>query len=175
MSLLQKIRTLPSYQKIESLPLFKRVPLHICLGLAIAVILDTAVQIFWKMAVHVTDKMSLVEPKNPFSIEEFTYLLATFEHPLFWLVVILFLLQLANWLKVLEHADLSYSQPITSLSYISVGVLSALLLHEHITLLQVAGITFVLAGVWFISKTDHNTINSETFIDSGSAHPKEAK
>lgn len=136
---------MPAYQKVESMPLFKRVPLHICVGLAIAVILDTAVQIFWKMAVQATDKAPL---------------LATFEHPLFWLVVTLFLLQLANWLKVLEDADLSYSQPITSLSYISVGVLSAMFLHEQITLLQVIGITFVLAGVWFISKTDHNTLGT---------------
>jgi drug/metabolite transporter (DMT)-like permease len=145
MSFFQKIRAMPAYQKVESMPLFTRVPLHICVGLAIAVILDTAVQIFWKMAVQATDKQPL---------------LATFEHPLFWLVVTLFLLQLANWLKVLEDADLSYSQPITSLSYISVGVLSAMFLHEQITLLQIIGITFVLAGVWFISKTDHNTLHT---------------
>ncbi len=125
--------------------LFKRVPLHICLGLAIAVILDTAVQIFWKMAVQETNGAPLI---------------ATFVHPLFWLVVTLFLLQLANWLKVLEHADLSYSQPITSLSYISVGVLSAMFLQEQITMLQIVGITLVLAGVWFISKTDHKTLHT---------------
>ncbi len=136
---------MPLYQKVETMPLFKRVPLHICLGLTIAVILDTGVQIFWKMAVEVTDGAPL---------------LATFMHPLFWLVVTLFLLQLANWLKVLEHADLSYSQPITSLSYISVGIFSAMYLHEEITILQVVGITLVLAGVWFISKTDHKTVHT---------------
>lgn len=157
MSLLQKIRALPIYQQIESMPLFKRVPLHICLGLSIAIILDTGVQIFWKMAVQATEN----EP-----------LLATLMHPLFWLVVTLFLLQLANWLKVLEHADLSYSQPITSLSYISVGVLSMPLLHEKITLLQVAGITFVLVGVWFISKTDHNTLSHAAESDLPSDNGK---
>ncbi|MFN8550273.1 MAG: EamA family transporter [Candidatus Obscuribacterales bacterium] len=155
MSLLQKLRKLPLYQQVESLPLFKRVPLHICLGLSIAIILDTGVQVFWKMAVQATE-----HAPSP--------LIATFEHPLFWLVVTLFLLQLANWLKVLEHADLSYSQPITSLSYISVGILSAAILHEQITLLQILGISLVLVGVWFISKTDHNTVNGAIGADAQS-------
>jgi drug/metabolite transporter (DMT)-like permease len=178
MSLLQKLRTSPAYQKIESLPLFKRVPLHICLGLAVAVILDTAVQILWKMAVQATDIMpatSTTASLADIAAKSIPALIATFEQPLFWLVVTLFLLQLANWLKVLENADLSYSQPITSLSFISVGILSALLLHEHITFLQVAGITCVLAGVWFISKTDPNTLIGEPFPESGSLPPPGAK
>ncbi|HEY9731175.1 MAG TPA: EamA family transporter [Drouetiella sp.] len=159
MSLLQKFRAFPIYRQIEALPLFKRVPLHICIGLSIAIILDTAVQLFWKGAVRAT-----ADAPSPLLAA-----FATFMHPLFWLVVTLFLLQLANWLKVLEHADLSYSQPITSLSYISVGILSAVFLGEHITLLQVCGITLVLAGVWFISRTDHNTLDTALHAD---VHPE---
>ncbi|MBS1956226.1 MAG: EamA family transporter [Cyanobacteria bacterium SZAS-4] len=160
MSLFQKIRSIRFYKQVESLPVFKRVPLHICLGLSIAIILDTGVQIFWKMAVEASEKAH--------NADTLMNLISTFENPLFWLVVTLFLLQLANWLKVLEHADLSYSQPITSLSYISVGVLSAVLLHEKITPLQVAGISFVLVGVWFISKSDHNTLSTIAASDSHS-------
>ncbi|HEY9677279.1 MAG TPA: EamA family transporter [Drouetiella sp.] len=150
MGLLDKVPSSNLYKKAESSALFKRVPLSICLGLSVAIILDTGVQIFWKMAVDSTANESVF---------------GTFLHPLFWLVVALFLLQLANWLKVLENADLSYSQPITSLSYISVGVLSALILHEHISIPQILGITLVLAGVWFISRTDPNTVSSVTGID----------
>lgn len=159
-SLASKIRSLDLYKRIEVLPLFKRVPLHICLGLTIAIVLDTGVQIFWKMAVAATENAPL---------------LTTFAHPLFWLVVTLFLLQLANWLKVLEHADLSYSQPITSLSYISVGIISAIYLHEQITILQIAGIAFVLAGVWFISRSDHNTVAHILEDDSSRAEKSGAK
>lgn len=166
MSLLQKIRAMPLYQQVESLPLFKRVPLHICIGLSIAIILDTGVQIFWKMAVKATENAPMLTSSEH---SQLWSLIATFENPLFWLVVTLFLLQLANWLKVLEHADLSYSQPITSLSYISVGILSAALLHEQITLLQVVGISFVLVGVWFISKTDHDTMSITADSDLHSA------
>ncbi len=154
MSLFQKIRAMPVYQQVESLPLFKRVPLHVCLGLCIAIILDTGVQVFWKMAVLASENSHHADGSW---LDTFVNLISTLENPLFWLVVTLFLLQLANWLKVLEHADLSYSQPITSLSYISVGVISAITLQEKITLLQIAGISFVLVGVWFISKSDHNT------------------
>lgn len=154
MSLSQKIRAMPVYKQVESLPMFKRVPLHIFLGLSISIILDTAVQILWKMAVESSESTQHAEGSL---LDTLATSISTFENPIFWLVVALFLLQLANWLKVLEHADLSYSQPITSLSYISVGVLSAVLLHEHITQLQVVGIALVLLGVWFISKTEHNT------------------
>jgi drug/metabolite transporter (DMT)-like permease len=159
MSLFHKIRSLPIYQAIESLSLFNRVPLHNSLGLSIAIILDTGVQIFWKMATLATEH-------QPF--------LMTFVHPLFFLVVVLFLLQLANWLKVLEHADLSYSQPITSLSYISVGLISAAIpeLHEKPQFLQVIGICFVLAGVWFISKTEHNTLHANGNVDNQTDLPR---
>src|SRR4051812_21501432 len=105
MSLLHKIRAMPIYQHIESLPLFKRVPLHICLGLSIAIILDTGVQIFWKMAVQATENATLVRTFDSTLEQLFWSVITTFEQPLFWLVVTLFLLQLANWLKVLEHAD----------------------------------------------------------------------
>ena len=63
-----------------------------------------------------------------------------------------FVCQLVNWLKVLEHADLSYAQPITSLSYVSVCVLSAHLFGEHIGPAKAAGILCIFSGVWLVSK-----------------------
>ena len=125
-----------------------RVPLNVCLGLAIAVILDTAVQILWKAAV-------MRVPSDAGCWQMVSFLV---QQPLVWLVVVLFLTQLGNWVKVLKHADLSYAQPITSLSYISVGVLSATFLHEHMTVLQYFGIALILAGVWFISRSEHSTV-----------------
>jgi drug/metabolite transporter (DMT)-like permease len=52
---------------------------------------------------------------------------------------------------------LSYAQPITSLSYVTVFFLSVHYLNESTDALQIAGILLVLAGVWFISQTDHVT------------------
>ena len=64
----------------------------------------------------------------------------------------IFLSQLFNWLKVLERADLSYAQPITSLSYVSVCILSAALLHEHIGASKTIGVLCVLCGVLLVSR-----------------------
>ena len=62
---------------------------------------------------------------------------------------------------VLGNADLSYAQPLTSLSYVSVYCLSVLYLKEATDLIQITGIIFVLAGIWFISQTDHVTQSNE--------------
>src|SRR5882762_2875136 len=115
--------------------------------LALAVILDTAVHIVWKLAV-----LQLPNPgSSPVALE------AASREPLFLLVAILFVWQLINWLRVLESSDLSYSQPITALSLILVLVLSALYLGESVDALKILGIGFVFAGVWFISRTDHDS------------------
>jgi drug/metabolite transporter (DMT)-like permease len=72
-------------------------------------------------------------------------------------VAVLFACQLWNWLDVLERSDLSYSQPITSLSLITVLAFSVAFLGERLDLLKVAGIALILAGVWFISRGPHHS------------------
>jgi len=121
-------------------------PFGLVLRLALAVILDTAVHIVWKLAV-----LQLPDPGSIAAGIE-----AALREPLFLLVAALFVWQLINWLRVLESSDLSYSQPITSLSLILVFVLSALYLGESVDALKVLGIGFVFAGVWFISRTQHD-------------------
>lgn len=122
-------------------------PPELVFRLALAVILDTAVHILWKLAV-----LQLPDPGSIAAGIE-----AALREPLFLLVAALFLWQLINWLRVLESSDLSYSQPITSLSLILVFVLSALYLGESVDALKVLGIGFVFAGVWFISRTQHDS------------------
>src|SRR5262249_15386197 len=94
----------------------------LALGPALAIILDTARQLLWKFCVD-----GLPPVSDAWHVAE-----AVLRQPLFLVLAGIFLLQLFNWLKVLEHADLSYAQPITSLSYIAVCVLSAILFGEHI-------------------------------------------
>jgi len=122
-------------------------PPELIFRLALAVILDTAVHILWKLAV--------LQLPGPGSIT--AGIEAALREPLFLLVAALFVWQLINWLRVLESSDLSYSQPITSLSLILVFVLSALYLGESVDALKVLGIGFVFAGVWFISRTQHDS------------------
>ena len=55
---------------------------------------------------------------------------------------------------ILGDADLSYAQPVTSLS----------VSKEAADVLQIAGIIFVLVGVWFISQTEHLTQAQESDV-----------
>jgi drug/metabolite transporter (DMT)-like permease len=113
--------------------------------LALAIALDTVVQFLWKTAAdRVPDDVSLLATAR-----------AMLEQPIFLLIGCLLFAQFINWLKVLELADLSYAKPITSLSYVTVGIVSMLFLGETMHPVQIVGIAIVIAGVWCITRTDH--------------------
>ena len=114
----------------------------LAIGIALATILDTAGQLLWKFCVA-----SLPATSGLLQAGE-----AVLRQPLFIVLAAIFLFQLFNWMKVLEHADLSFAQPITSLSYVTVCVLSAVLFGEHIGLAKITGVLCVLGGVWLISQ-----------------------
>lgn len=113
-------------------------------GIALATILDTAGQLLWKYCVD------LLPPDAGLSQTAW----AVLQQPMFIVLAAVFLLQLFNWMKVLEHADLSFAQPITSLSYVTVCVLSAFLFGEHIGTAKIAGVLCVLGGVWLVSQSE---------------------
>jgi drug/metabolite transporter (DMT)-like permease len=119
------------------------VRLRLVIGLVAAVLLDTGVQIFWKMGVI----------DIPDSVLPWELLGAVFERPIFLLVLALMLAQLVNWLQVLALADLSFAKPFTSLSYVSVSAVSFFLLGERLQFVQVLGIAIIIAGVWFVSRS----------------------
>ena len=113
------------------------------IGLTIAIVLDTGLQIFWKMAV--TDL--------PSETHFWPVVQSVLHRPIFLLVGCFMAAQAVNWIAVLDHADLSYAHAITSLSYISVGALSFLYLGERLDSVQLFGITLILAGVWCVGKS----------------------
>ena len=113
------------------------------IGLLAAVTFDTLLQVIWKTAV-------LETPQDSSPLATLT---SVFTNPLFAAVIFTMTLQFFNWLMVLGEADLSYAKPVSSLSYASVPVLSVLLLHEAVDLIEILGVVFVVAGVWFISQT----------------------
>jgi drug/metabolite transporter (DMT)-like permease len=128
-----------------------RIPVRLVVGLAVAIALDTGLQLVWKTGIaDLPDTSSIWET-----------LIAVARNPIFLLVVAFMGAQLVNWLKVLDHADLSYAKPFTSLSYVTVCVLSVLMLGEHIAPMQIVGIIVVVAGVWCVSMTKRETLVSE--------------
>jgi drug/metabolite transporter (DMT)-like permease len=125
----------------------KNFPLRLAVGLFIAILIDTVLQLVWKSAV-----LSLPSDGSPWLNVQ-----AALHTPLFLFVILLLPCQFLNWLTVLSNADLSFAQPIPALGYVSVFSLSVFFLKEAPDLVQIAGILCVLAGVWFISQTDHVT------------------
>ncbi len=63
-----------------------------------------------------------------------------------------FALGLAAYCFVLTKLNLSVAYPImTSVGYVIVIVASWLFLHETITVIQIVGFTFIIAGVWMVA------------------------
>ncbi|MEO8004358.1 MAG: EamA family transporter [Betaproteobacteria bacterium] len=116
-------------------------------GIALATILDTVGQLLWKYCV--------AGLPSDAGLSQAAW--GVLHQPLFIVLAVVFLLQLFNWMKVLEHADLSFAQPITSLSYVTVLVLSAFLFGEHIGATKVAGVLCVLGGVWLVSQSESHS------------------
>ena len=122
------------------------------IGLAIAIALDTAAQLCWKGATL---------PATG-SANNWQTLLITFRQPLFHVTALLFILMFFNWMIVLSNADLSYAQPITALSYVTVSVGAVVWFGEDISPQCMIGIMMILFGVGFISSTSHRTVIPRT-------------
>jgi drug/metabolite transporter (DMT)-like permease len=127
-----------------------KLPFRLSIGLLVAIILDTAVQTLWKRA-------ATELPAD--AVTNLAHAAQTLMHkPLFLVVGALIAAQMFNWLKVLDDADVSFALPITALSYISVAAVSAVWLGEQLTLGRIIGMGLILAGVFLVSRTEHNTL-----------------
>jgi drug/metabolite transporter (DMT)-like permease len=132
------------------MPLAIGFPFKLAFGLTLTIAIDTVVQLVWRVAAQ--------DLPETLSWEVATAVLA---QPLFLVVIGLMICQLFNWLAVLGEADLSFAQPFTSLSRITVCLASVYFLNERISPEQVAGIVLVCAGAWCISQTARNTARNE--------------
>jgi len=127
-----------------------KIPTSVVVGLVLAIGLDTVVQICWKMAVSGI-------PVNSSAIEIAS---RAFSGPFFYAAMLAFAAQFFNWMRVLAQADLSFAQPITALSYLTVLTLSSHSLHEKISLTKILGVTMILLGIYFITRTPYRTTST---------------
>lgn len=128
-----------------------RVPMRVWGGLALAVTLDTLVQIIWKSTVR----------RVPGEVGSIGVFWSLAKQPALYLVIALATGQFINWMLLLSVADVSFALPFTALGYVSVGLFSVVLLGEHVGMGRAAGIALILAGVGFISRTPHSTRPAE--------------
>lgn len=123
----------------------------VTVGLILAVVLDTVLQISWKLAVS----------GIPENASASVTAMRVFSGFYFYLAMLIFAAQFINWMRVLARADLSFAQPFTALSYITVLTLSSHFLHEKIGPMKVLGVTMIFLGVFFISQTPHRTTGTD--------------
>ncbi len=126
---------------------FARPPAAVVVGLVLAVVLDTFIQVTWKLAVT----------EAPAGAAVFTTLRVVLSSPLFIAAMLAFTMQLWVWMRVLALADLSFAQPFTALSILTVLGISSHSLHEQISIAKGFGVGLILLGVFFISRTPHRT------------------
>jgi multidrug transporter EmrE-like cation transporter len=117
------------------------------LTLTMTIVMDTIVQLCWKYAVE----------QVPDTIGLWLSFVSVLHEPFFLVALLVFLLQFFNWMIVLAHADLSYAQPITALSYVTVSGASMAIFHEYLSPLRLVGLAMILIGVWVISRTNFRT------------------
>ncbi len=122
------------------------------LGLVLAIALDTTVQVFWKASIPAGGR--------PLAI-----LTGTLVKPLFIASMFLHVWQLFNWMMVLALADLSFAQPITALSYVTVTASAAIFFHEQVSPREMIGILLVLAGVALVSRTAPGARSSAAVVN----------
>ncbi len=123
-----------------------KLPGAVLAGLVLAVGLDTCIQIAWKLSVTGGEAASV-----------YASVVAALHRPWFYAAMLAFGAQLFNWLRVLARADLSFAQPFTALSYVTVLILSNFALHERISWHRWGGVALILAGVVCISRTPVRT------------------
>jgi len=125
---------------------------RLIVGLALAILLDTVVQVMWKRA---SSALPAFDKLDAAALERIGGALV--HQPIFLLVAVLIAAQMINWLLTLDHADVSFAQPITALSYVSVALVSRLWFGEPITLMRVLGMGIILVGVFLVARSDPNT------------------
>lgn len=116
-------------------------------GIALTIVVDTLVQIAWKHALDgIPASASFVEVARTVAV-----------NPVFYLAMLAFAAQLFIWLRLLAESDLSFAQPLTAVSYISVLAISHHSLDETISRSKLTGVALIFIGIYFITRTPHRT------------------
>ena len=80
-------------------------------------------------------------------------LLHLFFNPFILAGMTLYVTAMLIWLYVLKNVEVSYAYPFTALGFIMVMFISYFFLSEQVTLMRLAGIGLIVAGIFLISKS----------------------
>lgn len=148
----------------EEYPQHRRQRQLVWLGLGTAIVLGTASQLLWKWAARESS------PSGSAS-EVLGQIMTRWQ---FVAAITLYVLQFFNWMAVLKHSDLSYAQPITAASYVTVGLAAWCCFDEQLPPHRLLGVGLILLGVYFITRTPHKSPRRSTgSVAIGAARPQE--
>lgn len=74
---------------------------------------------------------------------------------LLWLGIVIYALNFFLWVLTLTRVDLSVAMPLGSTSYIAVPIFALIFLGEEVGLMRWLGIVLIVAGMFFISQSEH--------------------
>jgi uncharacterized membrane protein len=86
--------------------------------------------------------------------------LRTFTSPTIWLGILSLGVFFVSYLMLLSWADFSFVQPVCSIGYAAVAVLSYFLLGEIISPTRWIGVVLICAGVALVSGTEPRTVGN---------------
>jgi multidrug transporter EmrE-like cation transporter len=78
---------------------------------------------------------------------------SVFSNPFVFIGVVLFASSSLGWLLALSKVPLSYAYPIVSVGYVLVTFFSWLLFHEAVSGMRILGLSIIVGGVFFLSRT----------------------
>lgn len=73
-------------------------------------------------------------------------------HPIFLIGLCLYIISFLLWMYILQKFEISFISPVaTGIVFIAIAVMSAVVLHEHVTLMRVIGGIIIIGGVFVAS------------------------
>ena len=94
------------------------------------------------------NQVGYITSKNSMSL-----MMAAFKNPYVILGLIAYTLAAGTWIAVLSRVEVSFAYPMLSLGYVAIVILSAIYLHESVTLMRVVGTFLIVVGVAVIFKS----------------------
>ena len=119
---------------------------HFYIFLSVIFAVTSQLIIKWKMsAFYFTEHDSL--------IDKFTFAFTMLLNPWIMLSIFMTLLSGLSWMIAMTKFDLSYAYPFTALGFVMVVLFSALLFREPLTYEKIAGLLFVVIGIYIASRS----------------------
>lgn len=128
------------------------------LVLAAIVVCSTLGDYFLKVGMNQMETIRLNEP---------AHLLFAMANPWIILGTAVLIGFFVSFITALSWADLSYVMPATALGYVLTALLSATLLHEHVSVYRWTGVILISLGVGVVTAGPARTVNNEAAANGG--------